>query len=149
MRHGCLRALDPSDPRAYRYPARDGRKSPPAIEGNSVVGTILYFTQTIFNMPLIESDIAMPEASSSSLPDRLPFPPTTYSHILHCSYHDWHPAVSFYPYMTQHRTYLTEALGTAKLAPKSRGHPFDRSFRRIPTFRRHCASTGGSRPNRR
>ncbi|KAL2217092.1 cell cycle control protein Cdc123 [Thermoascus aurantiacus ATCC 26904] len=24
-------------------------------------------------------------------PQRLPFPPVTYSHILHCSYHYWHP----------------------------------------------------------
>ncbi|KAJ5570210.1 uncharacterized protein N7459_009640 [Penicillium hispanicum] len=40
-------------------------------------------------MPLIESDA--PVASpSDDLPDHLPFPPVTYSHILHCSYHDWH-----------------------------------------------------------
>ncbi|KAJ6142029.1 hypothetical protein N7497_011128 [Penicillium chrysogenum] len=60
-------------------------------------------------MPLIESDVAMPEASSSSLPDRLPFPPTTYSHILHCSYHDWHPRYR-------------------KLAPKSRVIPLTAPF---------------------
>lgn len=64
----------------------------PRHEGKSVVvGTILYFRQTILNMPLIEPDAAMAEAPSNDLPDRLPFPPTTYSHILHCSYHDWHP----------------------------------------------------------
>lgn len=32
-----------------------------------------------------------PEASSAPVPQRLPFPPVTYSHILHCSYHYWHP----------------------------------------------------------
>ncbi|OQE21782.1 hypothetical protein PENSTE_c011G06012 [Penicillium steckii] len=42
-------------------------------------------------MPLMESQSAPVESSSSDLPDRLPFPPITYSHILHCSYHDWHP----------------------------------------------------------
>ncbi|KAJ5778907.1 hypothetical protein N7457_006627 [Penicillium paradoxum] len=42
-------------------------------------------------MPFVESEPAAAELSSNDLPDRLPFPPTTYSHILHCSYHDWHP----------------------------------------------------------
>ncbi|KAJ5166410.1 Cell division cycle protein [Penicillium canariense] len=42
-------------------------------------------------MPLMETVDAPVDASSSDLPDRLPFPPVTYSHILHCSYHDWHP----------------------------------------------------------
>ncbi|OJJ04706.1 hypothetical protein ASPVEDRAFT_136931 [Aspergillus versicolor CBS 583.65] len=38
-------------------------------------------------MPLIESDAA----GSSEQPQRLPFPPVTYSHILHCSYDYWQP----------------------------------------------------------
>ncbi|KAL4803316.1 D123-domain-containing protein [Aspergillus unguis] len=38
-------------------------------------------------MPLIESD----EAGSSEQLQRLPFPPVTYSHILHCSYDYWQP----------------------------------------------------------
>ncbi|KAJ5248901.1 hypothetical protein N7468_000352 [Penicillium chermesinum] len=44
-------------------------------------------------MPLMESgspDIPPADMPSNDLPDRLPFPPITYSHILHCSYHDWH-----------------------------------------------------------
>ncbi|KAJ5622929.1 hypothetical protein N7490_011534 [Penicillium lividum] len=49
------------------------------------------------------------DASSNDLPDRLPFPPITYSHILHCSYHDWHP---------RYRT----------LAPKSRVIPLTAEF---------------------
>ncbi|KAJ5109863.1 hypothetical protein N7532_002508 [Penicillium argentinense] len=42
-------------------------------------------------MPMMESESALVESPSIDLPDRLPFPPVTYSHILHCSYHDWHP----------------------------------------------------------
>lgn len=42
-------------------------------------------------MPLIEAEGQPLMESSTDLPDRLPFPPVTYSHILHCSYHDWHP----------------------------------------------------------
>ncbi|KAJ5242108.1 uncharacterized protein N7469_000435 [Penicillium citrinum] len=42
-------------------------------------------------MPLMESENISAESASNDLPDRLPFPPITYSHILHCSYHDWHP----------------------------------------------------------
>ncbi|KAJ5720961.1 uncharacterized protein N7483_008895 [Penicillium malachiteum] len=46
-------------------------------------------------MPLMDSDtqpVDVPVGDSSTdIPDRLPFPPITYSHILHCSYHDWHP----------------------------------------------------------
>ncbi|CAL5868604.1 uncharacterized protein PFLUO_LOCUS2831 [Penicillium psychrofluorescens] len=57
-------------------------------------------------MPLIESDV--PE-DLDGLPARLPFPPVTYSHIMHCSYHDWHP---------RYRT----------LAPKSRIIPIPESF---------------------
>ncbi|KAJ5768931.1 hypothetical protein N7520_003490 [Penicillium odoratum] len=52
---------------------------------------------------------AQVDASSNDLPDRLPFPPITYSHILHCSYHDWHP---------RYRT----------LAPKSRVIPLTTEF---------------------
>ncbi|KAJ5887673.1 Cell division cycle protein [Penicillium taxi] len=32
-----------------------------------------------------------PITEFSDMPARLPFPPITYSHILHCSYHNWHP----------------------------------------------------------
>ncbi|KAL4992876.1 cell division cycle protein [Aspergillus falconensis] len=39
-------------------------------------------------MPLIESDAA---GSSMEQLQRLPFPPVTYSHILHCSYDYWQP----------------------------------------------------------
>ncbi|KAJ5936803.1 hypothetical protein N7466_003253, partial [Penicillium verhagenii] len=64
-------------------------------------------------LPMMESDsvaVNLPvETASSDLPDRLPFPPITYSHILHCSYHDWHP---------RYRT----------LAPKSRVIPLTPQF---------------------
>ncbi|KAI9375876.1 cell division cycle protein [Aspergillus egyptiacus] len=39
-------------------------------------------------MPHIESDAA---GSSTETPQRLPFAPVTYSHILHCSYDYWQP----------------------------------------------------------
>ncbi|KAL6236007.1 cell division cycle protein [Aspergillus navahoensis] len=39
-------------------------------------------------MPLIESDMA---GSSTEQLQRLPFPPVTYSHVLHCSYDYWQP----------------------------------------------------------
>ncbi|KAL4938857.1 hypothetical protein BDV06DRAFT_46289 [Aspergillus oleicola] len=39
-------------------------------------------------MPLIESDVT---GSSTEPLQRLPFPPVTYSHILHCSYDYWQP----------------------------------------------------------
>ncbi|KAJ5612693.1 hypothetical protein N7510_005887 [Penicillium lagena] len=61
-------------------------------------------------MPLIESDVT---ADSDGLPDRLPFPPVTYSHIMHCSYHDWHPRG-----LLSYRT----------LVPKSRVIPLPESF---------------------
>ncbi|KAJ5127657.1 hypothetical protein N7448_008436 [Penicillium atrosanguineum] len=60
-------------------------------------------------MPMMDSETSPVESSSNDLPDRLPFPPVTYSHILHCSYHDWHP---------RYRT----------LAPKSRVIPVPSSF---------------------
>jgi hypothetical protein len=63
------------------------------------------FMQKMSNMPSIDPETPV-ESSSNDLPDRLPFPPTTYSHILHCSYHDWHPRYAFrYDSM---RTDLTE-----------------------------------------
>ena len=77
--------------RSYRYRHVMAKKVPHHRGEIGRRRMILHFTQTIFNMPLIESDAAMAETSSSDLPDRLPFPPTTYSHILHCSYHNWHP----------------------------------------------------------
>ena len=46
-------------------------------------------------MPDMGAENTAPEVSSRELPDRLPFPPVTYSHILHCSYHDWHPRYAF------------------------------------------------------
>ncbi|CAG8386623.1 unnamed protein product [Penicillium salamii] len=67
-----------------------------------------FIHSNIFNMPLMESEAA-PAGPSNDLPDRLPFPPTTYSHILHCSYHDWH------------RRYRS-------LAPKSRVIPLTAPF---------------------
>ncbi|KAJ6088392.1 hypothetical protein N7486_009653 [Penicillium sp. IBT 16267x] len=60
-------------------------------------------------MPLMESDAEPVDAPSNDLPDRLPFPPITYSHILNCSYHNWHP---------RYRT----------LAPKSRVIPLSPQF---------------------
>ncbi|KAJ5667383.1 hypothetical protein N7507_003247 [Penicillium longicatenatum] len=57
----------------------------------------------------MESDAASIDAPPSDLPDRLPFPPITYSHILNCSYHNWHP---------RYRT----------LAPKSRVIPLSPQF---------------------
>lgn len=83
--------LRPLRTRPYRYRHVMAEKVPRHRGEIGRRRMILHFTQTIFNMPLIESDAPMAEASSNDLPDRLPFPPTTYSHILHCSYHDWHP----------------------------------------------------------
>ncbi|KAJ5901207.1 hypothetical protein N7504_007200 [Penicillium tannophilum] len=60
-------------------------------------------------MPLMEPDAVPVDAPSNDLPDRLPFPPITYSHILNCSYHSWHP---------RYRT----------LAPKSRVIPLSPQF---------------------
>ncbi|KAJ5203916.1 uncharacterized protein N7498_004795 [Penicillium cinerascens] len=57
----------------------------------------------------MDSEAPPAESSANNLPDRLPFPPVTYSHILHCSYHDWH---------ARYRT----------LAPKSRVIPLPASF---------------------
>jgi hypothetical protein len=43
-------------------------------------------------MPHIESEQQPLAESSNEQPlERLPFPPVTYSHILHCSYHHWQP----------------------------------------------------------
>lgn len=43
-------------------------------------------------MPHIESEQQPSAESSNEQPlERLPFPPVTYSHILHCSYHHWQP----------------------------------------------------------
>jgi hypothetical protein len=66
--------------------ARDA-KNVPAIFPSAVE---FLFMQEMSNMPSIDPETPV-ESSSNELPDRLPFPPTTYSHILHCSYHDWHP----------------------------------------------------------
>jgi hypothetical protein len=63
------------------------QKNVPAIFPSAVE---LLFMQEMSNMPSIDPETPV-ESSSNELPDRLPFPPTTYSHILHCSYHDWHP----------------------------------------------------------
>ncbi|MCJ1285557.1 hypothetical protein MMC26_004898 [Xylographa opegraphella] len=41
-------------------------------------------------MPVAESDLVSPSGSEAPL-TRLPFPPITRSHILHCSFHFWHP----------------------------------------------------------
>ncbi|KAI9709077.1 MAG: hypothetical protein M1820_003523 [Bogoriella megaspora] len=41
-------------------------------------------------MPALESDLDH-EMQADAPPTRLPFPPLKRSHILHCSYHDWHP----------------------------------------------------------
>lgn len=45
-------------------------------------------SSTPANMPAILEQDADPQ---SSRPATLPFPPVTKSHILHCSYHYWHP----------------------------------------------------------
>lgn len=42
-------------------------------------------------MPLLDPDTEASAESSASQLQRLPFPPVTYSHILHCSYHHWQP----------------------------------------------------------
>ncbi|GIJ89992.1 hypothetical protein Asppvi_008938 [Aspergillus pseudoviridinutans] len=60
-------------------------------------------------MPLLDPDTQAPAESSAVQPQRLPFPPVTYSHILHCSYHHWQP---------RYRT----------LTPKSRAIPLTPSF---------------------
>ncbi|PKX95901.1 cell proliferation protein CDC123 [Aspergillus novofumigatus IBT 16806] len=60
-------------------------------------------------MPLLDPDTQAPAESSAAQPQRLPFPPVTYSHILHCSYHYWQP---------RYRT----------LTPKSRAIPLTPSF---------------------
>ncbi|GFF35848.1 cell division cycle protein 123 [Aspergillus udagawae] len=60
-------------------------------------------------MPLLDPDTQAPAESSAAQLQRLPFPPVTYSHILHCSYHHWQP---------RYRT----------LTPKSRAIPLTPSF---------------------
>ncbi|GIK06402.1 hypothetical protein Aspvir_002052 [Aspergillus viridinutans] len=60
-------------------------------------------------MPLLDPDTQAPAESSAAQPQRLPFPPVTYSHILHCSYHHWQP---------RYRA----------LTPKSRAIPLTPSF---------------------
>ncbi|KAF9891298.1 hypothetical protein FE257_004153 [Aspergillus nanangensis] len=61
-------------------------------------------------MPLIESESQPPATPVADQPlERLPFPPVTYDHILHCSYHHWHP---------KYRT----------LTPKSRAIPLSAPF---------------------
>ncbi|KAF4221416.1 hypothetical protein CNMCM8980_003478 [Aspergillus fumigatiaffinis] len=60
-------------------------------------------------MPLLDPDTQALAESSAAQPQRLPFPPVTYSHILHCSYHHWQP---------RYRT----------LTPKSRAIPLTPSF---------------------
>ncbi|KAL8796061.1 MAG: hypothetical protein Q9195_001637 [Heterodermia aff. obscurata] len=42
-------------------------------------------------MPSAESDLDSPAPPPHEPLSRLPFPPITRSHILHCSYHYWHP----------------------------------------------------------
>ncbi|KAB8237735.1 cell proliferation protein CDC123 [Aspergillus alliaceus] len=42
-------------------------------------------------MPHSETEVPPLAESSTDQPQSLPFPPVTYSHILHCSYHDWQP----------------------------------------------------------
>ena len=42
-------------------------------------------------MPSADADIEEAHALREEPLSRLPFPPITRSHILHCSYHDWHP----------------------------------------------------------
>ncbi|CAF9911586.1 MAG: hypothetical protein HETSPECPRED_000388 [Heterodermia speciosa] len=42
-------------------------------------------------MPSAEIDLISPTPSPHESLTRLPFPPITRSHILHCSYHYWHP----------------------------------------------------------
>lgn len=76
-------------------------------------------------MPLMESE-ATPAEPSNELPDRLPFPPTTYSHILHCSYHDWHRRyVSIYDSMSP---VSNLRFRYRSLAPKSRVIPLTTKF---------------------
>jgi hypothetical protein len=41
-------------------------------------------------MPAILDD-EMPQSAETAAATRLPFPPVTRDHILHCSYHSWHP----------------------------------------------------------
>ncbi|KAE8354785.1 cell division cycle protein [Aspergillus coremiiformis] len=60
-------------------------------------------------MPHSETEVPPSAESSADQPQRLPFPPVTYSHILHCSYHDWQP---------RYRS----------LTPKSRSIPLTASF---------------------
>ncbi|KAH3094995.1 hypothetical protein KXW28_000196 [Aspergillus fumigatus] len=60
-------------------------------------------------MPLLDPNTQTLAESSAAQPQRLPFPPVTYSHILHCSYHQWQP---------RYRT----------LTPKSRAIPLTPSF---------------------
>ncbi|KAB8263976.1 cell division cycle protein [Aspergillus pseudonomiae] len=42
-------------------------------------------------MPHSDTEVPPSAEASTDLPQRLPFPPVTHSHILHCSYHDWQP----------------------------------------------------------
>lgn len=57
---------------------------------SSVQRSFLSIITTTFVMPHAEPEPAAADQPQPQ-PQRLPFPPVTYSHILHCSYHYWHP----------------------------------------------------------
>lgn len=97
--------------------AGDSKKIVPAIPLQPPLNIDSIVSVKIYRMPLIETESPPVESSSNAndLPDRLPFPPVTYSHILHCSYHDWHAR-----YALQDSTFSTIwtdafTLGTAHL----------------------------------
>jgi hypothetical protein len=76
--------------------AGDSKKIVPAIPLHDFVE---HLGHSKMRMPDMETEKTPEEASLSEVPDRLPFPPVTYSHILHCSYHEWHPRYAFASYL--------------------------------------------------
>lgn len=68
--------------------AGDSKKNVPAIPLHDLVKQL---GDSKMRMPDMEAEKPPVESSLSEVPDRLPFPPVTYSHILHSSYHEWHP----------------------------------------------------------
>lgn len=71
----------------------------PSVHVESVSASLNFSTdkrqETIIkkteDMPHLETDMQAAAESSVDQPRSLPFPPVTYSHILHCSYHHWQP----------------------------------------------------------
>ncbi|KAL8676599.1 MAG: hypothetical protein Q9186_006899 [Xanthomendoza sp. 1 TL-2023] len=64
--------------------------------------------------------------SQNSSSTRLPFPPVTRSHILHCSYHHWHPKYVYSGYVVKHQ--ILRDARYRSITPKARLIPLTAPF---------------------